>query len=139
MPVKCLWCSKEALDLHETELHFKGKTNSAKVCNTICEKELKDFIEYTESHAKHYFLWLSLSIIIGLIVTFWRIKVDHGATGVLVIFAGSGLTLIKYPFVTPQTVSSLGANKAIAYGRYLGALNIIIGIVFWLFLAVYLF
>lgn len=138
MSEKCLWCSKETSDLQDIDIHFKGKSNSAKVCSTSCEQELREFVKYAGNHKKHYFLGFTLSILIGLIVTAWRIKVDYGALGVFIIFAGSGLTLIKYPFVTPQTVSSQGARKAIASGRIIGSLNIIIGIVFWLFLAVYL-
>lgn len=138
MPEKCFWCSNVISDLKDVELHFKGKSNWVKVCNTGCEQELRDFVKYADNHTKHYILGLALSIIIGLIVTIWRIKVDFGALGVFIIFAGSGLTLIKYPFVTPQTVSSLGARKAIASGRFIGWLNIILGIAFWYFLAVYL-
>ena len=138
MPEKCLWCSKETSDLQDIELNFKGKSNSAKVCSTSCEQKLREFVKYAGNHTKHYIIGFALSIIIGLIITAWRIEVDYGALGVFIIFAGSGLTLIKYPFVTPQTVSSLGARKAIASGRIVGWLNVIIGIVFWLFLAVYL-
>lgn len=138
MPQKCFWCSKETPFLEDMEVRFKGKTNRAKVCGTGCGQQLRDFVEYAETHTKHYILGFSLSIIIGCLLTVWRIKVDYGALGVLIIFAGSGLTLIKYPFVTPQTVSSLGARKAIASGRILGGINILIGIAFWFFLAVYL-
>ena len=138
MPEKCFWCSEETSDPQEIRLHYKGKFNRGIVCSTSCEKELRDFVTFADNHTKHYILGLTFSFIIGLIITLWRIKVDFGALGVLVIFAGSGLTLVKYPFVTPQTVASLGAKKAIATGRFLGWLNIIIGIVFWIILAVYL-
>jgi uncharacterized membrane protein len=138
MPEKCFWCYRESLGLQEMELQFKGKSSKAKVCNKSCGNELKDFIQYAENHNKHYIIGLTLSIIVGLIIAFWRIKVDFGALGVFILFAGSGLTLIKYPFVTPETVASLGARKAIASGRFIGWLNITIGIVFWFFLAVYL-
>lgn len=138
MPEKCFWCSNEISDLQDIEIHFKGKSNRAKVCNTSCAQELRDFVKYADNHTKHYFLGFTLSIIIGLSIAVWRIKIDFGALGVFIIFAGSGLTLIKYPFVTPKTVASLGAKKAISSGRFIGWLNIIIGVVFWLFLAVYL-
>jgi hypothetical protein len=138
MPEKCSWCANETSDMEEIEFQFNGKPNRAKVCSTHCEQELKDFVNYADSHKKHYILWLVLSIVIGLTVTIWRIKVDFGALGVFIIFAGSGLALIKYPFVTPQTISTLGAKKAIASGRFLGWMNIVIGAAFWYFLAAYL-
>jgi hypothetical protein len=46
MPEKCFWCSKAILGLQEIELQFKGKSNKAKVCNTNCGNELKDFVQY---------------------------------------------------------------------------------------------
>lgn len=138
MPEKCFWCSKETSDLQDIELHHEGKFNRAMVCSTGCAQELRDFVKDADHHIKHYILGFTLSVLIGLIVTIWRIKVDFGALGVFIIFAGAGLTLIKYPFVTPQTVRSLGARKAIASARFIGWLNVIIGIVFWFFLAVYL-
>ena len=138
MPEKCFWCARERSDLQDIALSFKGQSNKAKVCDASCEQELRDFVNYADRHKKHYIFGFALSILVGLILTIWRMKVDFGGLGVFVIFAGSGLTLIKYPFVTPQTVSSLGARKAIASGRFLGWLNIGIGLVFWLFLAVFL-
>jgi hypothetical protein len=138
MPEKCFWCAQESSDSHDKEMIFKGKANIVKLCSTDCEQKLRNYVEYAESHNKHYILGFTLSIVIGLIVTFWRIKIDYGALGTFIIFAGSGLTLVKYPFATPQTVSSLGAKRAIASGRFIGCLNIFIGIAFWLFLAVVL-
>jgi uncharacterized membrane protein len=138
MPQKCFWCAKESSDLQAIELSFKGKMNTTKVCNANCEQELRDFAKYADQHKKHYIFLFALSLLVGLILTIWRMKIDFGALGVFVLFAGSGLTLIKYPFVTFQTVSSLGARKAIASGRFLGWLNIGIGLVCWLFLAVFL-
>jgi hypothetical protein len=138
MPEKCFWCSEETSDPQEIKFYNRGKFKRGIVCSTVCEKALRDFVTFADKHTKHYILGLTFSVIIGLIITIWRIKVDFGALGVLIIFAGSGLTLIKYPFVTPRTVASLGAKKAIATGRFIGWLNIIIGIVFWIILAVYL-
>ncbi len=83
---------KVTSDLQDIELHLKAKSNSAKVCSTSCEQKLRKFVKYVENHTKHYIIGFVLSVIIGLIITAWRIKVDNGALGVLIIFAGSGLT-----------------------------------------------
>jgi hypothetical protein len=63
-----------------------------------------------------------------------RIKIDYGALGVLVLFAGSGVLLMAFPFVTPRTVQTLGAKKAIASGRLVGAVCAAVGVVFYLLL-----
>lgn len=132
---KCFWCSKESSELTKIQLQFKGKSEEAKICSATCEKELRNFVQYADSHIKHYIIGLVFSILSGLIITFWRIKIDYGALGTLIIFAGSGLVFIKYPFVTPQTIALLGAKKAIASGRILGTISVILGIIFWFVLA----
>ncbi|MDZ7724624.1 MAG: hypothetical protein U5R06_17915 [candidate division KSB1 bacterium] len=135
MAEKCFWCSKESSGLKKIKLQFRGKYEEAKICGDICEKELQNFVHYANSHIKHYITGLILSILFGLIIAFWRLKIDYGALGVLIICAGSGFVLIKYPFVTPQTVTLLGAKKAIASGRILGLVSIALGIIFWFVLA----
>ena len=131
MADKCFWCSKESPELTKTQIEFRGKSEEISICGASCEKELRNFARYAESHIKHYLVGLALAIVAGLFLTFWRIKIDYGALGVFTIFAGSGLVLIKFPFVTPQTVASLGAKRAISTGRVLGAISIVLGIVSW--------
>ena len=135
MTEQCFWCSKKSPDLKPIELLYRGKTQEVKVCGIMCEKELLAFTDYAESHIKHYIVGLSISIIIGFIVTILRIKIDYGALGVFIIFSGSGLVLLKYPFVTPKTIDSFGAKKAIKSGRILGLVSISLGIIFWIVLA----
>ncbi|NNG00905.1 MAG: hypothetical protein HKM93_16070 [Desulfobacteraceae bacterium] len=135
MAEKCDWCAKAAAELKQIQLPFRHKSEEAKTCGEPCEKELRKFIEYADGHIMHYFIGLILSILSGLIITFWRIKIDYGALGVLIIFAGSGVTLMKYPFVTHRTITLLGAKKAIASGRIIGAVSIVFGIAFWFVLA----
>lgn len=129
---KCLWCNKGADQLNKIEIKFRGKLKEVQVCNSICEARLRRFVEYADTHIKHYTLSLTLSFLIGLVIVFWRFNVDKGALGVLVILAGAGLTLIKYPFVTSQTVSLMGVKKAVVTGRILGAISIILELYFGL-------
>jgi hypothetical protein len=42
--------------------------------------------------------------------------------------AGMGAAIIKYPFVTPQTVQMMGMKKGILLGRMIGALLVLAGI-----------
>lgn len=135
MQKKCLWCGKRTPQLNTGQLQFKGNSVEIEVCSSLCEKKLRDFISYADSHIKHYFIGIMLSIILGAVIFSWRVSIDGGGFGILIIMAGMGATLIKYPFVTPQTVNLLGAEKAIASGRILGAINIILGIVFWIMLS----
>lgn len=135
MSEKCFWCGRSRSQLTKIQLQFRGKSEEAVVCSPACETSLGDFVRYADSHIKHYIVGFTLSVLIGLVITFWRIRIDYGALGVLIIFAGSGAILIKYPFVTPQTVNLLGARKAIASGRILGVISIVLGIAFWIVLS----
>lgn len=135
MTEKCIWCSKKTPELRKIQISFWGKLEQVKICDSKCEIDIRNFAQYVEDHIKHYIIGLSLSIFFGLAFTFWRLQIDYGALGVLIIFAGCGAVLIKYPFVTPQTIASMGAKKAIFAGRILGFVNIVLGIVGWFVLS----
>ncbi|MEE3369900.1 MAG: hypothetical protein VX346_11200 [Planctomycetota bacterium] len=66
---------------------------------------------------------------IGGTVVVWREGVDNGAFGYLIMGVGMGAAIIKYPFVTPQTVQILGMKNGILLGRIIGTLLVLTGIV----------
>ena len=132
---KCLWCGKSTSQLTKIYLQFKGKTEEAEICSPACEKNYRDISRYVYAHIKHLVVALALVTLVGLIVTFWRISIDRGALGVFIISTGMGIVVIKYPFVTTETVNRMGAKKAIAFARSLGIICIILGIAFWIVLS----
>ena len=135
MTHKCSWCYRECLDCKKVKLQFRDQFQEVEVCSSECEKTFSDFVSYADKNFRKLVLLILISLVLGLIVTFWRIKIDYGALGVLIIFMGPGLALIKYPFVTPQTVERYGGKKAVFFGRVLGLVNMLIGVVFWFVLA----
>jgi len=135
MKEKCLWCFRKSTDLKEIELDFRGIRRQVKACDQVCESELRRFIEFVQTGTKWYVLGLAVSILGGLFVTFWRLRIDHGALGMLILLGGSGMTLVAFPFVTPQTVEKLGVRTALQTGRLLGVANVLIGVFFWWFLS----
>jgi len=135
MNKKCFWCGKHTSQLNTVQLQFRGKSEDALICSSTCETKLKDFVHYADSHIKHYIIGIMLSIIIGAVIFSWRVSIDGGGIGIFIILAGMGAALIKYPFVTPQTVNWLGAKRAIISGRIIGVTNIILGIVIWIILS----
>jgi Na+/melibiose symporter-like transporter len=134
MAQKCYWCAGNLPQPINIQLFFRGKSENAVVCSKRCESDLRKFVDFANRHLIHYIVGLSACLVAGLLLTFLRIKIDYGALGVLVLFAGSGVLLMVFPFVTPRTVQALGAKKAIASGRLVGAVCAAIGVVFWLVL-----
>ena len=111
------------------EITFKSGAEEVKVCCQGCEDQLVAFYKYAESHIWHFFVGLLLVPAIGGAVAVWREGVDNGALGFLIMGVDMGAAIIKYPFVTPQTVQMLGIKKGILLGRIIGALLVLTGIV----------
>ena len=129
MEGKCNWCHKRSEDLEVKEVTFKSGAEEVKVCCQECEDQLVAFCKYAESHIRHFFAGLLLLPAIGGAVAVWREAVDNGALGYLIMGVGMGAAIIKYPFVTPQTVQMLGMKKGVLLGRIIGALLVLTGIV----------
>jgi len=110
------------------EVTFKSSIEQITICCQECEDRLVTFGKYVESHVWHFFAGLLLLPAIGGVLAVWRESIDNGALGYLVMGVGMGAAIIKYPFVTPQTVQMMGMKKGILLGRMIGALLVLVGI-----------
>ena len=102
MSPKCDWCHRKSQDLETKQLTFKSGDEEVRVCGPDCETQLVDFYAYAES---------------------------HGGLGYLIMGAGMGIAIIKYPFTTPQTAQLMGMKNAIRLARIIGTLLVLTGIV----------
>jgi hypothetical protein len=128
MAKKCDWCHASSSEMQVKEVAFKSSTEEITICCQECEDRLVTFSRYVESHVWHFFAGLLLLPAIGGVLAVWRESIDNGALGYLVMGVGMGAAIIKYPFVTPQTVQLLGMKKGILLGRMTGALLVLAGI-----------
>ena len=133
MAKKCDWCHASSSEMQVKEVTFKSSTEQITICCQECEDRLVTFGKYVESHVGHFFSGLLLLPAIGGVLAVWRESIDNGALGYLVMGVGMGAAIIKYPFVTPQTVRMMGMKKGILLGRMIGALLVLAGIGLFVF------
>ena len=133
MAEKCDWCHGQSEEMEVREITFKASVEEITVCCQECEDRLVGFSRYVESHIWHFFAGLLLLPAIGGVVAVWRESVDSGALGYLIMGVGMGAAIIKYPFVTPQTVQMLGMKKGILLGHIIGGLLVLAGIGLFVF------
>ncbi len=123
MELKCAWCNKSGNNylFHE----FKNNNSSFKAyfCSNDHLEELQQFFKFAETHLKHFFLGLILPGIVSIIL----VMVNMSELSMFVILAGIGLTIIIFPFATPQTNELFGFKTTILIVRILGILLIGLG------------
>ena len=130
---RCVWCGK-TLDNSYITADFKEGTKYAQVhevllCDETCRKDLFETEKKYEGKAPYFILglviFLSLSAIslITFMANYYMLYLGIGGT----IFMG--ITVLRLPFVTPQTVKLAGYKKGYRMGKWAGTLLIIVGII----------
>jgi hypothetical protein len=114
---KCIWCAARDVELEEVRLG----PEVAAVCSDACRSRAEGFVADVEAHKVHFLAGLIGLPLLGVVLLFLLRPYDQGASGTFVVFAGMGLVLLRYPFVTPQTVQLLGLARSVRLARWLGA------------------
>src|SRR5512137_1884148 len=105
---RCLWCGKETGESYR-EITLPAKRSgppgeSAIVCSEACEQSA---LETLQSVRKNGYLFL-IGIVSGLVLAvLGGFNRALRPAGVLVL----GLTVLLFPFVTPQTVKIFGLRR----------------------------
>jgi hypothetical protein len=134
----CMNCGKDE-SLRDVEVTQGQQTETVCVCSDTCEKELQAFVVFVERRKFHFFGGLLGIPLVGTLVTFLTLPYDSGALGMLTIMGGMGATVIKYPFVTPQTLQlARGIQRATKLGKILGVVLILMGVVAAVLMYLYL-
>ncbi|MFX1486378.1 MAG: hypothetical protein ACFFBS_04700 [Promethearchaeota archaeon] len=113
---KCSWCGKKGENVIHEKLSFRGAAEEAFFCNLDHLEKTREFLKYAESHFWHFIMSIIVLPVIGMLITFTILE----NVGLLIIFGGLGLTIIVFPFATPQTNSLLGFKNAIRLIRIIG-------------------
>ncbi|MHA1409111.1 MAG: hypothetical protein ACTSQY_02110 [Candidatus Odinarchaeia archaeon] len=119
---KCIWCG-ERKQLFEDNITIKGVQYSYFFCSKEHFEKTVKFLRYEASYAIHFFVGLILTCGVGIPLSFF-----DPWLGLLITFFGLGITIIIFPFATPQTKQLLGIKKSITVVRVLAISFFIIGI-----------
>ena len=122
---RCVWCTSRTPELDVFEIEGQ----SLATCSAECRKKTEDFGAYMKANRLWFFAGLIGLPLVGLVILVLMGKPYGEAIGIGVIFGGMGLTINRFPFVTPQTVQLMGLEKATRFGRVLGLLLFVGGVI----------
>ncbi|PKM77454.1 MAG: hypothetical protein CVU90_07525 [Firmicutes bacterium HGW-Firmicutes-15] len=126
---KCAYCHKDAME--KIPADYNIGLQEQYYCSEICKKELTDYINAAKKNG-NLFIGLTLGSILIMVIgngLISALNFDEHYTFIVMFVALSvvGITIIKFPFCTPQTVRMVGIKKAKIVARILGLILIIIG------------
>ena len=133
MTRKCEWCNKQRDGLKEISILSTGlrAAKRREISFFVCpEHELK-LRKFYDGVRRYVLLFLGLIIISLICLVTPATCSDNDWAGYLFIssFALIGLTLLLFPFCTPQTIAMMGVAKSIKIARIIGGIIFALGVI----------
>lgn len=125
-PPKCLYCGNPAFPGYPIE---EKDCAQYVCCSTACKQRAEAFLRYS-NRTQYWFLALIFLAIALLSISAFAATRVLTATGVAVI----GISLVVFPFSTPQTVGWIGIRKSVLMVRTLGVVTLLGSLLVWFFL-----
>jgi len=126
----CVWCKNSGGQLVAYPVTLGGdQEGSIVACNTDCGKRFLAYHNKMPSRGKYMPIGIGAAIAVGVFVAVWRIQDDHGALGVFFAFAGSGVSMILFPFTPSLFAGMLSPKVSVILARIMGACLILAGAV----------
>jgi hypothetical protein len=126
---RCLWCGKETGENYR-EITLPAKRSgpsdeSAIVCSGACERSALETLRFVRKNGYLFLIGIVSGLVLAVLGGFTR---AFRPAGVFVI----GLTVLLFPFVTPQTVKIFGLRKGMMLGRVIGVILLVMGLILFL-------
>ena len=123
---RCLWCGKETGESpRQITLPAKRSASpgeSAIVCSEDCGQYALETLQSVRKNSYLFMIGIVSGLVLAVLGGFSRAL---RPAGVLVI----GLTVLLFPFVTPQTVQIFGLQKGMLLGRVIGIILVVMGVI----------
>lgn len=117
---RCTWCGRsDCSDYREISIPTKRGAASEQmlICSEACETHLRESQVWIEEKIPLFLAGLVLSVLsvlVGVFVKSLTLYLLWGGVALL------GLTVVLFPFVTPQTIQIFGFAKGLWVGRITG-------------------
>lgn len=110
-----------------TRCRYCGKdTMTGSFCCEGCRKSFEAFEERMRRQGRLFLLCIVASVIVPMAIMFMTDPDSFIALPLMLIFLG--LTVVVFPFCTPETVESFSLRTSVNIGRGLGAAMVVIGL-----------
>ena len=98
---KCIYCNRKSESLCDFAVESSNELQKHKGCSEDCISKATSFLRYASKYTKLFWLLIALSITVAFLGNFFDALT---AIGMLLL----GVTVIAFPFATPQTVYIFG-------------------------------
>ena len=107
---------------------YCGKgSDTESFCCDMCRMSFEAFEKRVQRHGKWFLLCAAASVVVPIAI---MLMIDPDSFLALpLVFIFSGLTVIAFPFCTPETVESFSLKTSIKIGRGLGTMMVVVGLV----------
>lgn len=110
-----------------TRCRYCGKdTVTGPFCCEGCRTDFEAFEERMRRQGRLFLLCIVASVIVPMAIMFMTNQDSFIALPLMLTFLG--LTIVVFPFCTPETVESFSLRTSIKIGRGLGAVMVVIGL-----------
>jgi len=130
----CINCNKKDANINFQVYTWNGlgKSNVDFVCcSEECKKEVEEFSEYVNKNAVKFLILILSGAFSFVPFLFLGVFIKNNIFGIMSMSCPLiiiGITVIKYPFSTPETNSFFGIRKTIKLTRIIGIIFIVISI-----------
>lgn len=118
--VKCSYCGKPAQ-------FYADDTFTKAYCSQKCEKCHSIALDNINKNLKWFYIGIIISVVCLLLGAVWNFSIDKKyivGSGMMCL----GITIILFPFCTPETYQRYGYIKTTKLGRGIGLLTELLGL-----------
>ena len=115
---KCIYCNRKSENLSDFAVASGNESEKQKGCSNDCISKATSYLNYTNKHAKLFWLAIAFSLALAFMGVFFDGIFFDALTAVGVFLLG--VTAISFPFATPQTVYFFGIRISKMACRVLG-------------------
>jgi hypothetical protein len=131
MMPKCVYCHKDAKK--KIPADYSIGLQEQYYCSEFCKNEITDYISAAKENG-NLFIGLTLGSVLIMVIGNGMISAlnfDNHYIFIIMFVTLSvvGITIIKFPFCTPQTIQMVGIKKAKIVARFIGLILIISGLI----------
>ncbi|MCB2355549.1 hypothetical protein [Clostridium estertheticum] len=121
----CMWCGQKKVNIDDTQsVDFKG--GKFPVCSSECKKKYEEAKAKQDNNRKKFLLLLIINFLI-----FLGICILNGVYALLYLSESIGITILIYPYTTPETVELLGLEKSRKIAKIIAIAIMTVGIAFY--------
>ena len=127
---RCMYCNKTNQTPHPVTI--EGMT--CVCCSSECAEKTADFARFAKKNTVRFLIGVLVCPLVLMLGSIFPLSLGYSTIGSMLFCAGwaaVGVTMIVFPFATPQTSQLMGIRKSTVLVRVIGIALLIMTPLFW--------